>query len=169
MGRAVPTIVAVGVDGASNDPGDASGANGEVALDIYVAGEVAPGAAIAVYFATNTDQGFVDAITQAVHDQTNAPSVLSISWGSAESEWTQQAIAAMGQAFQDAAQLNVTVCAASGDGLATDGVSDGKAHVDFPRRTRSCWAVAERKSWPLWTGLPRKPCGTAMAAARTAV
>ena len=132
MGRAVPAIVAVGVDGAGNDPGDTSSANGEVALDIQVAGGVAPGAAIAVYFATNTDQGFVDAITQAVHDQTNAPSVLSISWGSAESVWTQQAIAAMGQAFQDAARLNVTVCAASGDGLATDGVSDGKAHVDFP-------------------------------------
>ena len=61
-----------------------------------------------------------------------SPSVLSISWGSAESGWTAQAIAAMGQAFQDAAQLGVTVCAASGDGLATDGVSDGKAHVDFP-------------------------------------
>ena len=132
MNLAVPSIVAVGVDGATNDPSDTSGANGEVALDIQVAGGVALGAAIAVYFAPNTDQGFVDAISQAVHDQTNGPSVLSISWGSAESGWTAQAIAAMGQAFQDAAQLGVTVCAASGDGLATDGVSDGKAHVDYP-------------------------------------
>jgi kumamolisin len=132
MDLAVPAIVAVGVDGASNDPGDSSGANGEVALDIQVAGGVAPGAKIAVYFAPNTDQGFVDAITQAVHDTANAPGVLSISWGSAESGWTGQAIAAMGQAFKDAAQLAVTVCAASGDGLATDGVSDGKAHVDYP-------------------------------------
>lgn len=132
MALAVPIIVAVGVDGASNDPSDTSGANGEVALDIQVAGGVAPGARIAVYFAPNTDQGFVDAITQAVHDQVNAPSVLSISWGSAESGWTGQAITAMGQAFKDASQLAVTVCAASGDGLATDGVSDGKAHVDYP-------------------------------------
>jgi len=132
MALAVPNIVAVGVDGATNDPTDTSGANGEVALDIQVAGGIAQGSAIAVYFAPNTDQGFVDAISQAVHDQTNGPSVLSISWGSAESGWTAQAIAAMGQAFQDAAQLGVTVCAASGDGLATDGVSDGEAHVDFP-------------------------------------
>ena len=132
MTLTAPDIVAVGVDGASNDPTDTSGANGEVALDIQVAGGVAPGAAIAVYFAPNTDQGFVDAISQAIHDQTNGPSVLSISWGSAESGWTAQAIAAMGQAFQDAAQLGVTVCAASGDGLATDGVDDGHAHVDFP-------------------------------------
>ncbi|MDE1918458.1 MAG: S8/S53 family peptidase [Sphingomonadales bacterium] len=132
MALPVPTIVAVGVDGADNAPGDANGADGEVALDIQVAGGVAPGAKLAVYFAPNTDQGFVDAITRAIHDQANAPCVLSISWGSAESGWTGQAIAAMGQAFKDAAQLGVTVCAASGDGLATDGVSDGKAHVDYP-------------------------------------
>lgn len=132
MALATPDIVAIGVDGASNDPTDTSGANGEVALDIQVAGGIAPGARIAVYFAPNTDQGFVDAISQAVHDRVNAPSVLSISWGSAEIGWTAQAVAAMGQAFQDAAQLGVTVCAASGDGLATDGVSDGKAHVDYP-------------------------------------
>ena len=159
MGLPVPTIVAVGVDGASNDPTDTSGANGEVALDIQVAGGVAPGATIAVYFAPNTDQGFVDAISQAVHDQTNGPSVLSISWGSAESGWTAQAISAMGQAFQDAAQLGVTVCAASGDGLATDGVDDGKAHVDFPasdplvlgcggtRITASATAITEETVW----------------------
>lgn len=127
-----PSVIAVPVSGGSNDPGQDTGADGEVALDIQVAGGAAPGAKIAVYFAPNTDQGFVDAITQAVHDEANAPSVLSISWGAAESGWTSQAIASMTSAFQDAASLNVTVCAASGDGLATDGVSDGAAHVDFP-------------------------------------
>jgi len=159
MALAVPAIVAVGIDGATNDPSDTSGANGEVALDIQVAGGVAPGATIAVYFAPNTDQGFVDAISQAVHDETNGPSVLSISWGSAESGWTAQAISAMDQAFQDAAQLGVTVCAASGDGLATDGVSDGNAHVDFPasdplvlgcggtRITASATAITDETVW----------------------
>ncbi len=128
----VPTIVAVGVDGASNNPADTSGANGEVALDIQVAGGVAVGAKIAVYFAPNTNQGFADAISQAVHDATNKPSAISISWGSPERGWTGQAIAAMSAAFTDAVTLDVTVTAASGDALATDGVSDGKAHVDYP-------------------------------------
>jgi kumamolisin len=132
MGLAVPDVIAVGIDGVDNAPDDTSGANGEVALDIQVAGGVAPGARIAVYFAPNTSQGFADAISKAVHDETNAPSVLSISWGSAEDGWTGQAITAMGQAFADAATLGVTVCAASGDGLATDGATDGKAHVDYP-------------------------------------
>lgn len=127
----VPDIVAVSVDGAENAPGR-SDADGEVALDIQVAGGVAPGAKIAVYFAPNTSQGFVDAITLAVHDDTNKPSALSISWGSAEDGWSQQAIAAMGAAFADAASLGLTVCAASGDSLATDGENDGKPHVDYP-------------------------------------
>ncbi len=127
-----PQVVAVPVSGGVNQPGEDTDADGEVALDIQVAGGTAPGAKLAVYFAPNTDQGFVDAISQAAHDQTNAPSVMSISWGSAESAWTGQAVAAMTSALQDAATLGVTVLAASGDGLATDGVSDGKAHVDFP-------------------------------------
>src|ERR1700761_3902995 len=126
----VPTVIAVPVSGGANTPG--GDADGEVALDIQVAGGAAPGSRIAVYFAPNTDQGFVDAITTAVHDQANAPSTLSISWGSAESSWTGQAVASLNAALSDAAQLGVTVTAASGDGLATDGVSDGLAHVDFP-------------------------------------
>ncbi len=134
-----PKVTAVSVGGAANQPGKDTDADGEVALDIQVAGAGAPGAALAVYFAANTDQGFVDAISQAAHDETNAPSVMSISWGSAESAWTQQAVAAMTSALQDAATLGVTVLAASGDGLATDGVSDGKAHVDFP--ASSSWVV----------------------------
>ena len=130
MGLPVPEIVAIGVDGAANTPG--GDADGEVALDIQVAGGVAPGARLAVYFAPNTSQGFVDAITQATHDTANNPSVLSISWGSPEDGWSGQAIAAMQAAFADAAQLGVTVCAASGDSLATDGEADGSAHVDYP-------------------------------------
>ena len=132
MGLTPPKVTAVPVSGGANTPGKDTDADGEVALDIQVSGAGAPGAALAVYFAANTDQGFVDAISQAAHDETNKPSVLSISWGSAESEWTQQSITAMTSAFQDAADLGVSVFAASGDGLAPDGVTDGKAHVDFP-------------------------------------
>jgi kumamolisin len=130
---ATPTVTAVPVDGAQNAPtGDASGPDGEVMLDIEVIGAVAPQATIAVYFAPNTDAGFLDAITTAIHDTTHKPSVISISWGSAESNWTQQSMTAMDSAFQDAATLGVTICVASGDGGSSDGVSDGADHVDFP-------------------------------------
>ena len=132
MGLEPPTVVSISVSGGMNKPGVDTGADGEVALDIQVAGGAAPGAKIAVYFALNTTQGFVDAITRAIHDGVNRPSIISISWGSAEANWADQDLAAMATAFRDAARLNVTVLAAAGDNLATDGVADGRAHTDFP-------------------------------------
>ena len=62
------------LDGGSNDPTNANSADAEVLLDIEVADAVAPGAAIAVYFTTNTDQVFQDAISTAIHDTTHNPS-----------------------------------------------------------------------------------------------
>src|SRR5581483_7259633 len=68
------------------------------------------------------------------------PSVISISWGAAESEWTPQALDAFNAAFNDAALLGITVCAAAGDNGSSDGESDGRAHVDFP--ASSPWVLA---------------------------
>ncbi len=128
-----PTVVAVSVDGGQNAPtGDPSGPDTEVMLDIEVAGAVAPGANLAVYFAPNTDAGFLDAINQAAMDTVNKPSILSISWGGPESSWTAQSLQSFNSALQSAAALGVTVCVACGDNGSDDGVGDGKDHVDFP-------------------------------------
>jgi kumamolisin len=130
LGLTPPTVVAVSVDGGTNAPGDPNGADGEVALDIQVAGSIAPGARMAVYFAPNTDQGFIDAITTAVHDTTNKPSVLSISWGGPESTWAQASVTALDDACQSAAALGVTITVASGDNGSSDGETGN--NVDFP-------------------------------------
>jgi kumamolisin len=130
LGQTAPTVVAVSVDQGKNTPGDANGADGEVMLDIEVSAAVAPDAKIAVYFAPNTDQGFIDAISTAIHDTTNKPSVISISWGAPESSWTQQAMTALDTACQAAAALGVTITAASGDNGSTDGATGD--NVDFP-------------------------------------
>ncbi len=128
-----PAVSAVSVGNGGNNPtGDPSGPDGEVMLDIEIAGSIAPGAKIVVYFADNTDAGFLNAITTAVHDSANNPSVVSISWGGPESSWTQQAMTSMDEAFQSAAAMGVTVCVAAGDDGSTDGVTDGLNHVDFP-------------------------------------
>jgi kumamolisin len=128
-----PTVSAVSVGSGSNKPtGDPDGPDGEVMLDIEVSGSIAPEAKIVVYFTENTDAGFLNAITTAVHDSTNNPSVVSISWGGPESSWTQQAMTSMDEAFQSAAAMGVTVCVAAGDDGSTDGVTDGQNHVDFP-------------------------------------
>jgi kumamolisin len=132
LGLTTPNVTAVSVDGGANAPGDPNGPDGEVMLDIEVAGAVAPGANIAVYFAPNSDQGFIDAITTALHDSANKPSVLSISWGSAESNWTPQSMTTLDDVCKSAAALGVTITVASGDNGSSDGVNDGGDHVDFP-------------------------------------
>jgi len=132
LGLAGPVVSAVSVDGGVNQPTVDPNSDGEVMLDIEVAGAVAPGARIVVYFAPNTDQGFHDAITTAVHDTTNKPSVISISWGGPEDSWTEQARNAMLAACTDAAAVGVTVTVAAGDDGATDGVADKQLHVDLP-------------------------------------
>ncbi len=156
-GLAIPTpsVRAVGVDGAKNGGGkDPNGADGEVLLDIEVAGAIAPAARLVVYFAPNTDAGFLDAISTATH-ASPTPTAISISWGQSEDSWTAQARTAMDDAFADAAALGVTVTVAAGDNGSSDGAnaahdsSDGgnaaggssgavnvassaKVHVDFP-------------------------------------
>jgi kumamolisin len=126
-----PTVVAVSVAGGQNSPGSSS-ADDEVMLDIEVAGSLAPKATIAVYFTTNTDQGFYEAISQAAHDTTYKPSVISISWGGPEASWASSSLSAMETALQDAASLGVTVTVAAGDSGSSDGETDGQPHVDFP-------------------------------------
>ena len=135
-----PRVSSVSVDGAGNVPDGPDGADGEVMLDIEVVGAVAPGARLIVYFAPNTTAGFLDAITTAVHDRYRKPSVISISWGMAEEQWTPQALLAFDRAFKEAAALGVTVCCAAGDDGSSDNVNDGRAHVDFP--ASSPWVLA---------------------------
>jgi kumamolisin len=128
-----PSVTEVSVDGGANTPG--SQADGEVMLDIEVVGTLAPAAKIVVYFAPNSgDQGFIDAVSQAVHDATNKPSVVSISWGGPEDQWTEQGRNQMEQVLTEAAALGVTVTVAAGDNGSTDGVTENpqRQHVDFP-------------------------------------
>jgi kumamolisin len=133
LGVPMPQVTSVPVAGGRNHPtGNPNGPDGEVMLDIEVAGAVAPGAKIVVYFATNTDQGFLRAINRAAHDQVHRPSVISISWGGPEASWTQQSLTAFDQAFQATATMGISVCAAAGDGGSSDRVPGRLAHVDFP-------------------------------------
>jgi hypothetical protein len=132
----VPSITPVSVDGQPNNPAD--GAAVEVLLDIDVASTAAPGAKIAVYFAPWSEQGWVDAVTTAIHDSVNKPSVISISWGWPENEsidglaWTLAAIKAVNTTFQEAAALGVTVFVSAGDHGSDCMIGDNKAHVLYP-------------------------------------
>ena len=132
IGVAAPNLSAVSVDGGTNSPTNANSADAEGMLDIEVVGGLAAGVKIVVYFAPNTEQGFVDAITTAANDTTNKPSVISISWGGPENSWSSQALTQIEDACTAATAMGVTVTVAAGDNGSTDGVTDGKQHVDFP-------------------------------------
>ena len=140
LGITTPSIVDQSVDGGSNSPNGsinnvpafANNNDVEVTLDIDVVASVAVGANIVVYFAPNNDQAFADAVSQAVHDTTHAPTVITCSWGGSEDGWSGSARSSMVTALNDAAVLGVTVFFASGDDGADDGVGNGKAHIDYP-------------------------------------
>jgi hypothetical protein len=134
----LPTITSVSVDGAKNSP--KRDTDVLVTMIIEVAGAVAPAANIVVYFAPNTNKGFLNAINAAITDEKNRPGILAICWGGAEANWTKRYMMTMNQALQQAAHLGITVVVAAGDNAITDGVNDGKAHVDFP--ASSPWVLA---------------------------
>ncbi len=126
-GSDVTNVFVDGVTPVSDGP---DGADGEVALDIAVVQGVAPKAKIVMYYAPNTNAGFYDAISTALHDTVNKPQVISISWGGPENSWTSAEMLAYDNLLKSAAALGIIVTVASGD----NGSGDGEAgqHVDFP-------------------------------------
>ncbi|HUB52794.1 MAG TPA: S53 family peptidase [Terracidiphilus sp.] len=132
QGLQAPRVKTVSVNHAHNRPSTANSADAQVTLDIEVAGSAAPGVGLVCYFAPNTARGFQDALSTAIHDQLNKPSVVCICWGKAEATWAAQSMSNFDQVAQEAAHLGITICVASGDKGSSDGMHDGKNHVDFP-------------------------------------
>ena len=136
VGVPLPPIANVSINGVTNNPNGSAAV--ETLLDIDVAGSAAPGAKIAVYFAEWSEQGWVDAITTAIHDTVNKPSVISISYGWPERRsidhlsWSLAAIKAVNATFQEAAAMGVTIMVSAGDHGSDCGLGDGKAHVLYP-------------------------------------
>jgi kumamolisin len=134
----VPHITDVVVQGPGNDPGNGTDPNDsttEVYLDLSMVGSLASGADIVIYFTEFTEQGWVDALSEAITDTTNDPAVISISYGNPEegdgTAWTAAAIQQVNTSFESAAARGISITCASGDQGASDGESSG-VHVDFP-------------------------------------
>jgi kumamolisin len=122
-----PAIVDVSVDGTVNKPG--GDADGEVALDIQVAAaaySMATGqsAQIRIYWCQDIATG-----VQAAADDGCA--VCSISWGSDEANWGQDAADTMEKTAERATSRGMVIFAASGDNDSQDG-GDTPANVDLP-------------------------------------
>lgn len=140
----VPTIIDVSANGVTvNSPGSDDDGDAEITQDICILGGIAPSATIVVYWATPDPQGMINAVSYAISDSENNPSVLSNSNGWAEEylaslDSTTQlpqipmAMSALHLYFLEAAQHLISVFTASGDDGWTDGLQDGFWHVDYP-------------------------------------
>jgi kumamolisin len=132
LGIPVPEVFEVPVDCEPPQLGKQQNEDFEVALDVHIIASLVPRAKIVIYYVENTSQGFINGLAKAIYNESLPPSVISISWGSFEESWTEQAISAIEDLLRDAKALDITVCCASGDLGAWDGDPDGRFHVDFP-------------------------------------
>ena len=136
-----PTVVDISVDGAIND-GGIDPASAEVMLDIYCVAAVVPAAKMAVYFAPNSLQSFINSIIAATNDTVNNPSVISISWGTDEMVWAAWGmVAAFEVAFQAAAVKGITVFVAAGDYGVKAISSSALWTVQYPATSPYCIAA----------------------------
>jgi kumamolisin len=122
----------------------------EVTMDIEIAGAVAPGAEIDVYFANPGLAGWRAAVHAAagIRDHTDPPvtrqdgtpalpaTVISLSWGDAEVQYTTPYKEQIDRALRKAGLLGITACCATGD-LGSVAVEPGTgfekvANVIFP-------------------------------------
>jgi kumamolisin len=148
VGVAKPEISVVTMDGMPNRPGS-DDATGEVMLDICVAGAMAGGAKVAVYFSTFDEKGLIDVLSAVIVDkEKNDPATVSISYGWDENQrfnnsilWSAAAIDHANHGFLAAAHLGITVCVSSGDNGSEAQMSDGRAHVNFPASSPYVLAV----------------------------
>jgi kumamolisin len=141
-GLKVPTLVDVSVDGVTNS----GQSDGETGLDITVAGAIAQGATIAVYFTGGTAQSILHALQRMIHPDSGdpVPTILSISYGWGPDAATADSFSAaeytqLGALFQDAANLAITVLVSSGDSGAF--IMD-KTHAQVSYPASEPWVTA---------------------------
>lgn len=115
QGIAMPDISWVPVGDGKNDPGKNLEYDYEVYMDVEIAACLAPGAKIVVYFAKNHKSNILKAFKQAIHDDKNKPSVISLSWGSLEDTFSMRDAHTLNNALKEAANLNITLVCSSGD------------------------------------------------------
>lgn len=119
-GIATPNVTFVSVDGARNDRG-LNPQDEEASLDLQWIGAIAPQARILVYEAnagntyTTFAQSMIRTFQYILNDTVYHPSVISISYGDAESTFGSTAVKEWADLIAELDARGITVCVASGD------------------------------------------------------
>jgi kumamolisin len=150
--------------------GDSATADDEPVALAALIRAVVPGAKLVVYVARPTEQGWIESVRLALHDQVDAPSVLLVTWGWPEESWSRAAIHVLEESFREAAALGVTVVCATGNNGSAGFIQDGLPHVDFPAASAyviACGGTSLRSvagtitSETVWNSGPRELGGGA--------
>jgi len=121
-----PNVANVLVDGGSQSPNDL-----EPTFDVEEAASLAPGAAIKVYIGPNNAAGPTDVLLRIADD--DVATIVSTSWGSCESDPTNDPTAEQ-PIFEQMAAQGQSVLAAAGDAGSSDcsGITNNNPAVDDP-------------------------------------
>jgi len=136
----MPTVVVVGVGGATNSPNPNDGSTGENTLDVEMIGAGCPSAnlTIILYIAPNSLDGFGTVMNYMLNTPVTVkgvavkPSIISISWGAPEVYYTSAQLSTINGLFATAAGRGIPVTVASGDNGSNDGVGGAGSYCDFP-------------------------------------
>lgn len=124
----IPYIRDCCLEGAKNNPSNLEDSQ-EVYLDIEIIASIAYEAEITVYFAPNTDIGFLSSILKAMTDGNNA---ISISWAKVEEDYYPEIILAYETIMSLAPLYGSVIFVASGDGGATNNSEYRMPSVNYP-------------------------------------
>lgn len=132
QGLSAPTFVPVLVSSGKNKQDGFNGADGEVQLDMIVAGAVATGATFNVYFAGNNDSDFLAAVKRALAECHG----VSLSWGGSENQWSTATMKEFEAVIAEGRSRGVPFFAAAGDSGSQDSSGAGD-QTDFPASSPS--------------------------------
>lgn len=141
----LPKVIIISTDGSNISPSQI-GYELENTMDVEIIGaccastnpNIISNVTIVVYHAQNSIQGFYSSFQYAINDTKYNPSAVSCSWGIPEDIYLgygssgAQLLQAFNSLFGSAVRKGINICTASGDLAASDGINDGKPHVDFP-------------------------------------
>jgi len=136
----MPTVVVVLVNGASNRPNPSDGATIENTIDVETIGASCPTSKLTIilYISPNSLSAFTTVMNYALNTPVPVnglnlkPSIISVSWGTSESNFGSSLANSINSVFATAVSRGINICCASGDNGSSDGVNDGQNHCDFP-------------------------------------
>ena len=131
----VPKINSVSVLGVKNSPGVNLSYDYELATDVQVIGGIANGAEITVYFTKPRLEGFMMAVLKVIANNKENPPIISYSWGSSESEYSEAELSVCERILSYAALVkDMTILCTSGDYGSTNNrdTTETELNVEYP-------------------------------------